>query len=390
MSNTEIKDKVVPLIDKSMPKNQSKYKAVVTEFMANRNKSMFSTMPVDRIFYGVDNAKKLFGSLEINEKDISGAIANTYFGRQSNFNPRAAKDPLTILALSIVRYFVIKKDVERTKLAAIYLAFSGKFYPSIHYGSFNIVPQDYVMEWVVNNGLNKKFILKSQGSVFGAILSICTNWLSSYGKRFRDFEDDDVVYLISQLHSRIRSFMINIARVYYPAYENKDYMTYNSDNDDPDEYGGKYHLAQSDSFKAEKCIQKTMTYLVSSGIDYKLCKMCTNETVHTEEIKSIMESILNDKKNIVIMRRAISILVYTYFAQSTEKNILTMNFIAYCVTPKPNTKDENIIELKKIIDDWLNANSVLYRKRKHRVASRNNYNKSVLMYIAMCIFNANK
>ena len=390
MSNTNIRDKVSPLVENGLSSNLKGYKSVVTEFMSKRNKSLFSTVPIDRIYYGTDDINKMFSCLHIDTKDITNAIANTYFGKQSNFNPRAAKDPLTIVMLTVIRYFLLKKDKQNADISAAYLAFSGKFYPSIHYGSFHIPPQDYVMEWVINNGLNNKFILKAQGSLFGAIMQICEKWMESYTKKFKDYEDDDIVYLISQLHSRIRSFIINIARVYYPAYENKDYMTYNSDNENPEEFGGKYHLATSDSFKAEKSIQKTMTYIVSSGIDYRLCKLATNETVHTEEIKSIMETILNDKNNLVTMRRLISILVYTYFAQAKDKDVVSMAFVAYCVTPKPNSKDADFIEMKNIIETWLNTNSINYRKRKHRLATKNNYNKSVLMYIAMCIYNANK
>ena len=53
-----------------------------------------------------------------------------------------------------------------------------------------------------------------------------------------------------------------------------------------------------------------------------------------------------------------------------------MNFITYSITSNPNTKDEHILELKSIIDNWLNTGSVLYRKRKHRLANRNDYNKA--------------
>ena len=273
----------------------------------------------------------------------------------------------------------------------IYLAFSGKFYPSIHYMSFpKVVPQDFVMEYVINNMLNNKFVLKSKGNLFAAIMSICQTWIKTYEKRFISYSDEDVVYLIGQLHSRIRSFMINIAKAYYKAYENKDYIVYNSDNEDPKNNGGDYHLASSDSFKAEKVIQRTMSFIVASGADYKLCKLSSNTTVKTEELKSIIESILNDKNNMILVRKAISILVYTYFEQSKDKNVLTMNFITYSITPKPNTKDEHVLELKNIIDNWLNTGSVLYRKRKHRLATRNNYNKALLMYLAMSIYQANK
>ena len=286
----------------------------------------------------------------------------------------------------------MKKDEKNTELSMVYLCFSGKFYPSVHYMSFpKVLPQDYVMEYVLNNMLNNKYILKTQKHLFGAMVATSKMWLASYERKFREFEDDDVVYLISQLHSRIRSFMINIAKAYYKAYENKDYMTYNSDNENPEE-GDKYHLANSDSFKAEKSIQKTMSYIVSSGANYNICKLAvaSNKTVKTEEIKSIFESILNDRNNIVLLRRAISILVYTYFAQAKEKDVVSMNFIAYSIQPKPNTKNPDIIELRNMVDTWLNQSSVLYRKRKHRLASKNDYNSAVLKYLALCVFNANK
>ena len=390
-NGASIRDNIYTDIDKSVHDNLTGYKAVITSFMAERNKELFSTIPIDRIYYRDSDRLKMFNCLKIDTNKVDNAIANTYYGQMRDFNPVAAKDPLTIVMMNVIRHFLQNKDTKNAEVAAIYLAFSGKFYPSIHYASYQkFLPTDYIMEYVVNNSLNNKFVLKSQGSVFGAVSLIVKKWLESYVRKFKVFEDEDIVYMIMQLHSRIRSFMINIARAYYKAYENKDYMTYNSDNINPEEDGGKYHLATSDSFKAEKCVQKTMSYLVSSGIDYRLCKMSSNENVHTEEIKSIMETLLNDKQNLVSIRRVISILVYSYFAESKDKNVLTMGFVAYCITPKPNTKDENIIELRDTIDRWLNDTSALYRKRKHRLATRNNYNKAVLMYLAMSIFNANK
>ena len=375
-NNTDsIKTKLYPLVEKNMSSRMTDYKVCLQEFLSTRNRSIFSTMPLDRIYYGDDDIKKMFAAVGIEINEAKNAIANTYYGDKAGFNPRAAKDPVTVLMMCIIRYFFLKKDEKNTELSMVYLCFSGKFYPSVHYMSFpKVLPQDYVMEYVLNNMLNNKYILKTQKHLFGAMVATSKMWLASYERKFREFEDDDVVYLISQLHSRIRSFMINIAKAYYKAYENKDYMTYNSDNENPEE-GDKYHLANSDSFKAEKSIQKTMSYIVSSGANYNICKLAvaSNKTVKTEEIKSIFESILNDRNNIVLLRRAISILVYTYFAQAKEKDVVSMNFIAYSIQPKPNTKNPDI-----------------YRKRKHRLASKNDYNSAVLKYLALCVFNANK
>lgn len=390
-NKSSIKDNVYTKVESILPKRLSQYKNCLSTFITDRHEELFKTAPLDRLYYRESDITKMFEAVDIEKRIVKDAISNTYYGPQANFNPRAAKDELTILMLTIIRYFLLKKDSKSLDISMIYLAFSGKFYPSIHYMSFpKVVPQDYVMEYVINNMLNNKFVLKSKGNLFAAIMSICQTWIKTYEKRFISYSDEDVVYLIGQLHSRIRSFMINIAKAYYKAYENKDYIVYNSDNEDPTTNGGDYHLASSDSFKAEKVIQKTMSFIVASGADYKLCKLSSNTTVKTEELKSIIESILNDKDNMILVRKAISILVYTYFEQSKDKNILTMNFITYSITPKPNTKDEHILELKEIIENWLNTGSALYRKRKHRLATKNNYNKALLMYLAMSIYQANK
>ena len=390
-NKSSIKDNVYTKIENILPKRLSQYKKCLSTFITDRHEELFKTAPLDRLYYRESDITKMFEAVGIEKRVVKDAISNTYYGPQANFNPRAAKDELTVLMLTIIRYFLLKKDNKSLDISMIYLAFSGKFYPSIHYMSFpKVVPQDFVMEYVINNMLNNKFVLKSKGNLFAAIMSICQTWIKTYEKRFISYSDEDVVYLIGQLHSRIRSFMINIAKAYYKAYENKDYIVYNSDNEDPKNNGGDYHLASSDSFKAEKVIQRTMSFIVASGADYKLCKLSSNTTVKTEELKSIIESILNDKNNMILVRKAISILVYTYFEQSKDKNVLTMNFITYSISPKPNTKDEHVLELKSIIDNWLNTGSALYRKRKHRLATRNNYNKALLMYLAMSIYQANK
>lgn len=387
--DSSIKNNVYKYIEKTISSRLPMYKKCISEFINYRSQSLFVPIPVDRIYYGSNDANKMFEAINIDKKLISQAISNTYYGEKTNFNPRAAKDEITVLLLSIIRYFLLKKDDKNLDTAMAYLAFSGKFYPSIHSGSFPILPKDYVMEFVINNMLNNKFALKSTGSIFNAVMSICKTWISTYGSRFKSFNDEDVVYLIGQLHSRIRSFMINIAKVYYQAYKNKDYIVYNSDNEEPSVNGGQYHLADSDSFKAERCIQKTMQYITNNRSDYKLCKMCSNESVSTEELRSIIESILINRENLVSIKKAISIMIYTYFANSKSKNVVSMDFITYVISPKPNTKDKNILELKDIIENWLNT-SDRYRRRKRRPTTRNNYIRSIMMYFAMIIFKSNK
>lgn len=233
-----------------------KYQANISKFMEERSEGLFSPIPCDRLYFRDDDRVSFFASLDLDPKFVLDTLDQTYYATISNFNPKAAKDEFTVTQLCVLRHFVLKNDKKNINIAALYLAFSGKFYPSVHYRSFpNNVPVPYVMEYVVNNNLSKKYDLVQYGSVIKTIESICNTWLSTYSSKFKSFDDDDVVYLIQQLHSRIGSFIKNIAEEYYKAYANKDnFMTYDSDSYEQDDY----HLADSDSLRMEKTIESSM------------------------------------------------------------------------------------------------------------------------------------
>ena len=388
--NTDVLVKqLYPKVANSLDRGLNRYKSCISRFIGNRNKELFDIAPCDRIYFGQTDLDDFYISLGITEVDIRKVLEGTYYYHIPAFNPRAAKDEFTVAQMMAIRYFFLKKKEKELELSLIYLAFSGKFYPSIHYAMFpKVQPSEhrYVMEYVVNNELSQKYDLKSQGNVIGAIKSVCKTWISSYEKRFKEMDDEDVVYLIQQLHNRIKSFMKNIASLYYKAYEDKEYLTYDSENHSEE----GYRLVGTDSTKAQKAIEKTMTVITSSDINYKLCKMASNNDVHTEEVKSIIESIMNDKDSLVEIRELVTLIICTYFEQSKTKDIRDIDFITFSVAPKPNSKDPHILRQKEIVENWLEDGSPAYRKRKTRLATKNSYFRSVFVYFTLLIHNANK
>ena len=221
--NTDaILKKVYPLIDKALSSRMAQWKLCMSRFMQKRSTSLFDTMPCDRIVFNDNDRKDLFESLGISIVEVTEGMKETYYWGMDPFKPSQAKDPLSIVALCIVRYFLLKKDEKNLDLSLVYQAFSGKYYPSVHAGSFPLVaPSKYrhVMEYVVNNRLNQKFELKSQGTVIGAIRNISKTWVEAYFDMMKRFEDEDITYVIQQIHNRIKSFMKNIATLYYESYE---------------------------------------------------------------------------------------------------------------------------------------------------------------------------
>lgn len=392
--NTEaILKEVYPLIEKAMTLRFNQWKQCLSNFMQKRASSLFDTMPCDRIFFDDKDSQELFNSLMINDDTVKNGMKNTYYWPITEFRPKAAKDSTTIAALCIVRYFFIKKDTKNLDLSLIYLAFTGKFYPSIHKLMFPLVtPAKYrhVMDYVINNKLNNKFEIKATGSVIGAIKSICATWIDSYKEMLTRFEDEDITYIIQQLHNRIKAMLKNLAELYYESYKDKEFISYDKDSLPEEEGSGQFHLTNNDSFRLQQYVENTMTKLNSSQIDYKTCKMCADANVKTEEIRSIFESIFNDKSNLDMVREYITNMIATYMTQAENKDVTTIAFFRFSTAVKPNSKDEAIIRMKDIIETLLDSNSVAYRKRKHRNATRSSYHKAFATYFAISIINANK
>lgn len=388
-NTSAIKQKLWPLVEESMnkPSTKSAYKRLVNDFMSTRAESLYDTLPCDRILCSEMEMDKLFDVLKISKKEVKNIINQTYYGEIDGFNPRAAQHEFTVTQLLVVRYFLLKNQKKECELAMLHLAFSGKFYPSLHYRSYNVVtPARHIMEYVVNNRLSKKFDLTTYGSVIGAIRSVGNTWLDTYKDRFESLTDEDVVYLVQQLHSRVGSFIKNIATEYYDAYEDKDlYITYSSDSFDPEDF----HLADNDALKIGRCTEKAVNAINANGVEYRICRMCSNNDITPNECKAVIESIIGNKENIYTIKELISLMITLYFATG-ERDVADIKFITYTIAPKPNAKQKEIIRMKEIIETWLSESGTAYMRRRSRIATRNSYERAVRMYFALVIHNSNR
>lgn len=386
-----ILNEIYPMIEKKLIKNENKLKQCVGRFFEKRNKELYDTCPCSRISFTQDDLDDFYKTMEINEKEITEKLSKTYYYSVPKFNPKAAKDEFTIAVLCIIRHFYfISNKKKETEMMTMYLAFSGKFYPSIHYGSYpKFQPSEhrYVMEYVVNEMLTNKFDIKTTGTVFGAIKNRCNTWLDTYSTRFKEFNDEDIAYLIQQLHDRIKAFMKNIAELYYEAYEKKDvHLVYDSDNLDDD----NYRLADNNSLKIERFVEKTMTYVNGKSVDWRLCKMCSDSNVKTDEIKNIIESIFNDRDNIILAKELIRLIITIFMNENKNKDVTDISFISKSITPKPNSKDPYVLRQREIVEDFLTNNSTAYNRRKNRNSTRSSYQKAITSYFVLLIHEANR
>lgn len=375
----------------STPAGLTAYKNNVGYFLNARSKELYDIAPFTRIYWSNDDLQMFYKAMQVTEPQIMEHVSKTYYYPQASFNPRCAKDPFVCSQLMVIRYFLLKKMKKELDLSIVYFAFSGSFYPSIHYGSFpKVQPSEYryIMEHVVNNVLSQRFDLKQEKNVIGAVKSIGMTWIKSYEDRIKSSDDDDCVYVIQQLHNRIKSFMINIAKPYYEAYDKKDvYFNYASDNDSED----NYRVADNDSLKAERYVNKSMNYLTtSSSVNYEFCKLASDSNVKTDELKAIIQSIHSDNSNMRLVKELLTIMIVEYLNGSMDKEVTGLSFLNSATSPKPNSKNKNILREKEILEEILGDNSPAYKRRSSRVPTKNSYHRSILMYYALVVNKANK
>lgn len=381
-------NKIYPIVEKSLQKNTQAYKKNVQEFIKDRSKDLYDIVPVRRIPFGSEDIDSFFKAMKIDKNEITQCLSETYYWNM-NFNPRAAKDEFTMTMMMVIRYFLLKNKQTDAEISTIYLAFSGKFYPSIHSQKFKIPPEKYrhIMEYVLNNVLTQKYDLKREGSVFGAVRSICKTWLRTYTPKFKNPDDEDVADMIQQLHGRIKSFLGNIAAAYYDTYEKRDsYFAYASDSNDQD----SFRIADNDSLLAERCVENAMNWITTKQVDYKLCKWASDKNVKVDEIKSIIESIQEDSDNLLLIREMMQLIIADYFSTSKNKDVTSYEFINKSIVAKPNSKNKYVIRQKEIIEYFLDENSPAYRKRKSRPDTKSSYYKSILTYYVLVINESNK
>ena len=384
-------DKLYPVIAASLDKNTSKFKACIATFMNNNHKQLYDVGPYDVIYFRRSDVERLYDALGITEAQINGIMDDCFFWHVP-YNPPCAKEPYILILICAIRYFLKNKKQKDAELTTCYLAFSGKIYASLFVGAAfpKAPPSKYrtVMDYVINNSLTNKHTLKTEGTLFGAVKAQMNTWIDTYGSDLCGRPDDDEVgKMIQQVRDRVKSFLMNIAKLYYDAYNNKQYLNYETDNlSDTSEF----RIADNDSLRATRYTENAVNYMVMNAVSLQLCNKCKDENVKASEVKDIMTAIITDKTNLEQLTRVVNILICDFMRNYPGKSINSVDFMAHSLVQKPNTKDKYIIELNSIIIHWLDENSPNYRRRKNRIATANSYKRACLTYITLAIVAANK
>ena len=382
-----IVENIYPLVDETMGRKSTALKSCIERFIHRRQDSLDDYAPVDRIYFRKADVDDFFNSITVKEKEVTSFLPQLYYWKAEEL--QACKDEFTLTCLMALRWLLKNKpnDNKLIELTAMYFAFSGKIYASCHYNLWrNYTPKREVMDYVINYMLTNKFDIVKTKSVWGAMRNLTMTWLERYKDELvDDVTDERIVYIIHQLHNRVLAFLKNIANAYYDAYENKKYINAESDNYSQD----NYRIANNNSTIIASITEKTMIYFANTQINISICYSVSGSGVDPYDVKSIFETILSDNKRLDDLRFVINILLTDFCKNNPDaKDITGPKFIAHSISMKPNSKDQNVLELKNIILNWLNT-SDRYKHIKTQ-ATKNNYYKAILSYIVITVNMANK
>ena len=380
--------RLYPLVEKALSTNSRRFLTTIGNFFNERHKTVHDIAPYVNILYNKNDEDKLFKAIGLEYSEVLNIIKNCFF-YDLNYSPLAAKEPYVEVLMCAIKYYMIKNDATSAELVSTYTLFTGKFYASLYFLYFKFTPKREIMDYVINNMLTDKFDLKKEGTIFKAMRKLANTWINTYSKELKSksITDDEIgKKLIQQLRDRENSFLKNIAILYYKAAEEKLYLNYETDDLSED----NFRLIDSDSNRASRLTEATTNILISSRVNLKRCEDSCNiakgkaEGVKPIYIKGVMEGITGDKKNIPNVRRVANIIICDYLSNNPGARVGSIEFINYTMKPKSNTKNEILLELRKIITDWLMTYSEKYRTTT-RTGTPNAFFKCILAYFTLTI-----
>lgn len=394
-------EKLYPLVEQKIGSREKKYKDVIANFFNKNHDQIFDIAPYNRIYFNKDDEDRLFDAVGISRGEIDNIIKDCFF-YNINFNPKCAKEPYVQLLFCILRYYIIKGKKKEAILTTIYILLSGKFYASLHYEFWKYPPNKAVMDYVINNVLSDKFDLKKEGTIYKALYKLAETFIDKYNTQFKkQVSDEEMTKHMQQLRDREKSFLKNISNAYYEAYENKNYLNYEFQVEEED----NFRITENDAATAARITQNTMSYLTAQKVDMQICNQASGFSVITNrdksgqktsqnsitikplQIKDAMENILSDKTNYPKLARLINLDICLFMEDPANKGyrIGSSQFIVDSLKSTPNTKNPYYIEKKKILVDFLDQYCASYHRVINRADTRNNFMRVILAYIVLVI-----
>lgn len=352
---------------------------------------------IDYSKFNADDAGPVYAATGIEEDEMEAAVKELKQYIKDNcvaagFAPPefANATPLRMLLILVMRYYMERGDKKKLQEVCAYFAYS-MFY-TIYYNYFrNMKIREQTMIYVYTN-MSSKFKIKQMGTVDATLTTAVMQCTDTYRMRIMGAMDQDIIYVIAQMKSRIRDFIKNIKNAYVQADRNKDLVlvskpiinTTSEDGDDAITVD-----APSTTGDVERLALQYTNYFFQKPVDSQLvsvaARVCQS---NRNELFSAITAMKSDSTLVPEIMKFHRAVFYFYIVSLGNKpnTIKSKTFIAASDTiyRKGNSKDENVADVKDLINGWIERVSPSFREASAR-GTLNNFRRSIFQYFVLTI-----
>lgn len=373
-------DNLYPKVKASLSNKETKsaFKRDIDRYLAD-NIDCYSTVgPSKKPIFGISNSDKLVKLVGLDNdtiKSISKGIKN------SDANWKTINTPFNIAITLAVRFASLSKDEEMINCGLRYMI--ANFYAYAYGKFFKYGLNDSVMAYTIAN-MSQRFKIKKNPTLLATLLDIASVCYKTHETDLSRGQDWDVMYFISDMSTRINSFIRKLCNEYMENIKEGNYLV--SEHEDfSDE---NYHEADNDSYAIERITNKVLTNLIVNGPDRKLVELSAKiSKVSINTLQTSILTLISNDKNKDDIKRITELLLSLYLSDkdASIRDIGTNKFYLYCyrIYKQSNTINPNIIEIKKILDRWIVDLNL--RKKVDTVASLSNYRKAMYLFFVLTI-----
>lgn len=315
----------------------------ITRYLSNNHEAMLDGFYKTFVIFGSTNEQRIS-----NLYDISNSEWNSFKSRHSTL-ARDFKVSGSLMRMGLVDSYYVTK--ERLFLDFLAITMFGSRW-SVYF-KHNV--KEHIMKYVVEKELTMKSYIKKYGSSFVVLQETVTTIIddTKNGKNksiLSDNTDDNMIYLINTIYSRINSLLKTLANHYYDAERNEKSGYIISVSDDAEE--GKLSLSNN-SLK----VSNLKNLIENKGITTVDDMILKTLRIDDPLKRSCVTSILLNKKEKIFDSYANMYLDYYIKQNGNDWVIMKNKFIQHSNAARMNTQELRDLDSRviKLIREYVKA-----------------------------------
>lgn len=379
-----IKTSIYPRVEKILdtPEGSKRFTNLVADYI-NRNSAKLTTAgPMYLVPFTDKDKAGYFALFNITPNEIKEVVNEVTKSLNANANFLFLRqNPIYVLFYCVIRYYTLKKDSKKLNDALIITSLA--YYPSIFDKYYKFNPNQGIMQYTIDN-LSQRFLIKKTKHIFGTLVqSIQGSW-KFHEKFFYDASDAEVVRFIQRIRNDQNSLMKKIKANYMENAKKGLTVTTQVDSFDDE---ALIVDNENDTNKVETLTNKIVMAMILNGVDLRICDFSSSAAnVSKIDLRNYLSNIVTEKNSNEMKSIIESMLfIYLYDEKHTFNDINTKEFLSFALAlfKKTNSKNENIGNIKNILNKWGEKTQLFARFTRN--GTRNDYMKGFYLYFILSI-----